>query len=127
MQLIFSPPIERSYIFSYGTTLQGFLQIYGIFIANHNIEISYNNFYKMYDISVFKDCRNICGNGTKKQRDDNWSEILIRLKQLFPTSKFDYTWRHVAYYNCYTDPQDSDMIDGTRFFVDVGTITEVIA
>ena len=121
MQLIFSPPVFGGYESGYEGLILHFLQINSMYFDEHDIEVSYNTAYNFWDILLFKDCRNTKGNGTKE-----WLDKLSKLEKLFPDSEIKKTYRIVSYYKHYTVPQDSDTIDGIRFFVKDGAITRMI-
>ena len=125
MQLIFSPPLvsKDKCVFGHQDLVRSYLTTQQIYIGERDIEVSYNDFHHIWDISVFKFCKNAAGCGTKESRDKTWQEIVEKLKLLFPDSRFDHTWRWVHAHSCYTDAQDVDCIPGVRFFVKANTVT----
>lgn len=125
MQLIFSPPLvsKDKSVFGHQDLVHRYLATQQIYIGQRDIEVSYNDFHRIWDISIFKFCKNSAGCGTKESRDKTWQQIVEKLKLLFPDSQFSYTWRWVHAHGHYAEPQDVDCIPGVRFFVKANTVT----
>ena len=129
MQLIFSPPLvsKDKCVFGHQELVHRYLTTQQIYIGERDIKVSYNDFHKVWEISIFKFCKDAAGCGTKESREKTWQEIVAKLKLLFPDSRFDNTWRWAHAHRCYDNiPQDTDCIPGVRFFVNAGVVTPII-
>ncbi len=128
MQLIFSPPVicEDKCVFGHKDLVRNYLTTQQVYIGEKDIEVSYNAFHHIWDISIFKFCKNTAGCGTEESREKTWQQIVAKLKLLFIHSEFSSTWRHVGCHSFYKEPQDTDVIPGVRFFVDSGYVTSIL-
>lgn len=130
MQLILSAPDKSlGYVDSdnYTELFRHYLATQKISVFRHDIEMSYNDFHKCWDISIFRYSKNSVGSGTRAYRDAKWQNDVDKIKSLFPMSALQSTWRWAKYHRHYDAPQDFDSIPGIRFFVDCGVTTPILS
>ena len=97
--------------------INAYLMFHGIYVRDRDIEVKYNEFHHFWDVRIFKCNRNMAGNGTAEWRAENWEHIQSRLKDLFPDSSIQDSWRwsHSFIYDgveC-----DEHCVPGVRLFI----------
>ena len=113
------PNFARSHSqdYFYKELFQLLLTAKGVWIDIRDVEVSFNEMYKFYDVSIFK-CEQTSGCGTKEILDRDWETHKQVIKDFFQVKEYKETYRWVKHHPLrYTKPQNTDIIDGIRFFV----------
>lgn len=100
--------------------LMGIFAVHGSYIRDYDFKIRYNEVYKFYDISIYRDARATSGNGTVQYRENKWIEIKSLLDKLFLDLDKEYTWRWAKHHRLeLSGPTDMEEIPGVRICIPV--------
>jgi hypothetical protein len=95
-----------------------------IYLAETDVEVSYNNVYKSYDVSVFRWSKCSAGCGTKDQRDKAWVDTQTAIEELFHIEGQSVSWRWVQHHRLYDGQRietDNGKVPGVRYFIKAGS------
>lgn len=105
-----------------GAIVRAYLSFYRkLTIAERDIEVSYNDVYKFYEVSVFRWSKCGPGTGSAKYRAELWEQTKIAMIDLFDVQSCMNSWRWPAHHRwIYGEDEletDNGQIPGARYFI----------